>query len=169
MFDSDSYTQPKVKIEVEIELQDGRILLGSVFGAPKQRLSDLLNDERQFVPFESSAGLVTVLRKSSILRATPVLQIAKVDAGKNPYKVLGVPETISDEALKEAYHQIGRETHPDRLFALGLPKEFVELANEKMARVNDAYRRIAQQRGWGTARESMAETAPHAERRTVSR
>ncbi len=165
MFDSDSYTQFKVKIEVEIELQDGRTLLGHVFGAPKQRLSDLLNDERQFVPFENSAGLVTVLQKSAILRATPVQQAAQADLAKNPYRVLGVSETISDEALKEAYHQIGRETHPDRLFALGLPKEYVELANEKMARVNDAYRRIAQHRGWGAARDSGSDSDPQAKRR----
>jgi hypothetical protein len=168
MYESDYYTQFKVKIEVEIELLDGRIMLGHVFGAPKQRLSDLLNDDRQFVPFESSAGIVTVVRKSSIMRATPVQQTAQVDPEKDPYKILGVAQTISDEKLKEAYHQLGRQTHPDRLFALGLPKEFVDLANERMARVNDAYRRIAQQRGWGAARESASEDDLQPARRAAS-
>jgi len=160
MYDSDYYTQHKVKIEVEVELRDGRVMLGHVFAAPKQRLSDMLNDERQFLPFATSSGIVTVLRKAMILRVTPVQQAEVAEPAKDPYKILGVPETISDEALKEAYHEIGRRTHPDRLFALGLPKDFIDLANERMARVNDAYRRIGQQRGWAAGRTSAAETEP---------
>lgn len=157
MYDSDHYTQYKVKIEVELELQDGSVMLGHVFGAPKQRLSDLLNDQRQFLPFAASNGIVTVLRKSSIRRATPVQQSEPAEPAKDPYKILGVSESISDEALKDAYYEIGRRTHPDRLFALGLPKDFIELANEKMARINDAYRRIGQQRGWGASRTAEHE------------
>lgn len=168
MYDSDHYTQYKVKIEVELELQDGSILLGHVFAAPKQRLSDLLNDERQFLPFATSSGIVTVLHKSSIRRATPVQQSDQAEPATDPYKILGVSESISDEALKEAYHEIGRRTHPDRLFALGLPKDFIELANEKMARINDAYRRIGQQRGWGAGRATAREHEPQPESEPAS-
>ncbi len=40
-----------------------------------------------------------------------------------------------------------RETHPDKLIAKGMPKEFVDLATEKMARINAAYDEIAKARG----------------------
>jgi DnaJ like chaperone protein len=40
-----------------------------------------------------------------------------------------------------------RENHPDKLMAQGLPAEFVELANEKVATLNAAYDRIAKERG----------------------
>ena len=40
-----------------------------------------------------------------------------------------------------------RDNHPDRLIAAGMPKEFVDLATEKMATINAAYDRIAKERG----------------------
>ncbi len=65
----------------------------------------------------------------------------------DPYDVLGVKPDISDEALKKAYRQLIRENHPDRLMAQGMPQEFIEIANEKMARINDAYAQIEKMRG----------------------
>jgi len=41
-----------------------------------------------------------------------------------------------------------RENHPDRAIARGLPQEFIDLATEKLATINDAYDRISQQRGF---------------------
>lgn len=148
MYDSDAQ-QYEVKLRVELELADGTAMLGDLFVSPHQRLQDLLNDERSFVPFETSEGVVTVLRKSAILRATPLNEAVSRAADSNPYHILGVEETASDEELREAYHRCGRENHPDRLAAMGLPPEFLELANEKMARINDAYWRIRRRRGLG--------------------
>lgn len=65
----------------------------------------------------------------------------------DPYKILGVDRTISNEALKAAYRKLVRENHPDRLMAEGMPEEFVELANQKLAAINGAYDRVAAERG----------------------
>jgi len=65
----------------------------------------------------------------------------------DPYKVLGVERDISDEDLKVAYRKLVRENHPDKLIAQGMPEEFVELANEKLAAINDAYDRVSAERG----------------------
>ncbi|MBI1181129.1 MAG: DnaJ domain-containing protein [Alphaproteobacteria bacterium] len=71
--------------------------------------------------------------------------VAEGDA--DPYAVLGVPRTASDEEIKARYRRLVREHHPDTLVAQGLPAEFVGLANAKVAALNDAYDRIRQHRG----------------------
>jgi DnaJ like chaperone protein len=65
----------------------------------------------------------------------------------DPYQVLGVSRTISNDALKTAYRKLVREHHPDRLIAQGMPSEFIELANRKLAAINVAYDAVAAQRG----------------------
>jgi DnaJ like chaperone protein len=65
----------------------------------------------------------------------------------DPYQVLGVARTISDDELKAAYRTLVRENHPDRLVAKGMPEEFIEIANEKLAAINVAYDTVAAERG----------------------
>jgi len=66
---------------------------------------------------------------------------------EDPYVILGVERTISDEDLKKAYHRLVRENHPDSMIARGVPEEFVKLANEKVAAINGAYDIVKKQRG----------------------
>jgi DnaJ like chaperone protein len=60
----------------------------------------------------------------------------------DPYQILGVSRTASDEEIKAAHRRLVVENHPDKLVAEGLPQEFVDLANEKLATINAAYDRI---------------------------
>ena len=69
------------------------------------------------------------------------------DGGDNPYDVLGISPDASDEEVKKTYRKLIRENHPDTLMAQGVPQEFIDLANEKMATINAAYDRIEKQRG----------------------
>jgi DnaJ like chaperone protein len=68
--------------------------------------------------------------------------------GGDPYAILGVPHDADEEAIKRAYRDLVRENHPDRLVAQGMPQEFVELANEKLATINQAYAKIRKARGF---------------------
>lgn len=65
----------------------------------------------------------------------------------DPYSVLGVKRKMSDDALKKAYRKLVRENHPDRLIAQGMPEEFVQVANERLATINAAWDKISAERG----------------------
>ena len=57
---------------------------------------------------------------------------------KDPYKVLGVDPSATDEQIKDAYRALVKKYHPDK-FA---DSDLAELANEKMKEVNAAYDEI---------------------------
>ncbi|MBG6210507.1 DnaJ like chaperone protein [Labrenzia sp. EL_126] len=65
----------------------------------------------------------------------------------NPYVVLGLGPEASDADLKSHYRREVQETHPDRLIARGVPEEFVRIANDRLAALNDAWAKIRAERG----------------------
>jgi DnaJ like chaperone protein len=62
------------------------------------------------------------------------------------YKILGLKPDASEEAIKKAYRNLIKENHPDRLIAKGMPQEFIDIANGKMATINNAYDQIEKER-----------------------
>ena len=65
----------------------------------------------------------------------------------DPYVILGVPRDAKDAEIKAVYRKLVRENHPDRLVAQGMPQEFIDLANERLATINTAHDRIQEMRG----------------------
>ncbi|MEQ9490807.1 MAG: TerB family tellurite resistance protein [Alphaproteobacteria bacterium] len=66
---------------------------------------------------------------------------------EDPYRVLGVGPDATDADVKAAHRKLVIENHPDKLTAQGMPEEFVELANKKLAAINAAYDKIKKHRG----------------------
>ncbi len=66
---------------------------------------------------------------------------------EDAYEILGLEPGASDDEVKSTYRKLILDYHPDKLMSHGLPQEFVDLANEKMAAINASYDRIAKQRG----------------------
>src|SRR5262249_11845194 len=136
----------KIKLAIELEIDGGQRMLGNLFVSNQQRLPDLLNNAQAFLTFETLDGLIKIIRKSTIRFVTPLHQAVVPMGATDPYEILGVAPSIGDEELKNVYHRRVQETHLDKLVSIGLPAEFVQLANEKVARINDAYDRICRQR-----------------------
>jgi len=65
----------------------------------------------------------------------------------DPYEVLGLERSATDQEVKSTYRKLTLENHPDTLMAQGVPQEFIDLATEKMATINAAYDTLAKQRG----------------------
>ncbi len=65
----------------------------------------------------------------------------------DPYEVLGIGTQASDAELKAHYRREVQETHPDRLIARGVPEEFVRIANDRLAALNEAWAQICAERG----------------------
>ena len=70
-----------------------------------------------------------------------------VDGERSPYDVLEITPEASNEEIKARYRRLVLDNHPDRLLARGIPSEFVDVANKKLAVINEAYGEIARERG----------------------
>jgi DnaJ-domain-containing protein 1 len=128
------------KIAVNLDTGDGDELV-YMFVYPTERVIDTLNDERAFLPFERADGSVTIVAKKIIRRLSP-MEVARQVNVRDPYDLLGVTLTASEDEVREAYHRAVAAVHPDRVHSLGLPGDFLELATRQAAQLNDAYRKI---------------------------
>jgi len=98
--------------------------------------------EKQYL---HSVSMIFALDGAAFERATAT----KLDAeAANPYQLLGVTREASNNELKSAYRTLVRENHPDRLMAQGVPEEFIEVANKKLAAINAAYETVQKERGF---------------------
>ncbi len=76
------------------------------------------------------------------------IRAANVSEEKSdPFRILGVSRDDSDQEIRAAHRKLVVENHPDRLVAQGMPQEFVDMANEKVATMNAAYDEIRKLRG----------------------
>jgi DnaJ like chaperone protein len=74
--------------------------------------------------------------------------IARPDGnGPDPYQVLGVTRSSADDVIRTTWKRLMRENHPDSLASRGVPPEFIQRANEKVAQINAAWDRIKRERG----------------------
>jgi DnaJ like chaperone protein len=65
----------------------------------------------------------------------------------DPYVIMGISYSADENELKQTYRRLVKENHPDSLMARGVPPEFIKLATDKLAAINNAYDKIRAERG----------------------
>lgn len=63
----------------------------------------------------------------------------------DPFAILVLTRDVSFEEARKRYRSLVKEHHPDRLFAEGLPLEFINIANARLAAINSAWASVAKQ------------------------
>ena len=64
--------RPKFGMRAEITFIDGSRVDGDLFLSQDQRVLDLFNDERPFVPLEDVSGRVRLISKTAIMQVRPL-------------------------------------------------------------------------------------------------
>ena len=84
----------------------------------------------------------------------------------DPYSVLGVSPSASDEEVKKAYRELARKYHPDNY----QNNPLADLAEEKMKEINEAYDTITKQRsgGGGSYQQSSGSYGGYTQQRSYS-
>jgi DnaJ-domain-containing protein 1 len=142
LLDPNRNKQTRHKIAVRVDLgDDAGEQLAYLFSAPAQRVTDVLTDEREFLPFERPDGSVFVVAKRIICCITP-MEIGRPVNEKDPYDLLGLTPAATDEEVHEAYKRASEAVDPERMQSLGLPADFLEMAMRRAAQLNEAYRKI---------------------------
>jgi DnaJ like chaperone protein len=72
---------------------------------------------------------------------------ARHAAERNPYEVLGLDPEVNNARLERRYRALLADNQPDKLIGRGVPEEFVTIAVEKLAAIEEAYAAIAKERG----------------------
>ena len=132
-----------------------------------QRLTDLLNDDRAFIPMRRENGDMLIIAKSQIASIAEIE--ATVDAedetdtalpatsarpkraagrkGFDAYAVLRVSPDAPLETVRAAYKTRIKAVHPDSVAALDLDDDLAKAALLAAQKVNFAYRKIMRERG----------------------
>lgn len=67
-----------------------------------------------------------------------------VEVPDDPFLILGLAHGATAEEVRRRYLDLVREHHPDRHIAAGVPEEMVDLATERLQKINEAYERIVE-------------------------
>lgn len=158
------YQRHRSEISIQLRLAGAdKSFIATVFAAPGERPSDILNDNRAFIPVRLGNGETMIIAK------TQIASIVEARAGKSKfqgedfgktsaddgapdsissaYAALRIAPTASLEEIRAAYKSRIKAVHPDTLTSLGLDEDIARAAVDATQKVNAAYRRILKERG----------------------
>lgn len=69
-------------------------------------------------------------------------QHVRLEAGVDPYIVLGLAPNASSDEIRRVYRSLVAEHHPDRLIAKGVPEDLIDVATARMKSINLAYQAL---------------------------
>ena len=115
------------------DVLDGLFHIAKADGAVHEREAAYLRRVGEILGFDEAAFARIAARHVRLL--------------DDPYAVLGAERDWSDDVLMRHRRRLVSENHPDRALAHGLPPEAVAIATRRLAAINDAWARVAAERG----------------------
>ena len=128
--------------------------VGSLFSDNKLLLEELLNNLFYIAESDgdTSKKEVEILKSISTSLGLSENDFQRIFHARlnikdsDPYKILSVNRDDEDSTIRKRWIQLSKEHHPDNLIARGLPKEFIDQANDELSSINLAYDKIKEQR-----------------------
>ena len=156
------FRKKKLRQDIAITLSDGRHIDGKFFVGYNERILDVLNDSRTFIPIEDEDGNVLIISKTAILSVdtrhvtafapngkakegygtAPQAMICNYD-GISPYKVLELPENCEIGRVRKRYLKIRELLNFSALEEAGVDKVMLSLAKLYLTQIENAYQVIA--------------------------
>ena len=148
MFDRNGMSRERRRVRAIIEREGKDPFEAYLFLGRDERMSDLVNDERDFIPAEALDGRTIIIAKKCLIEITPCgdgdFQFAT--RGSDPYALLGIEASASDEDVVVAYRKTLKGVHPDAVEAAGLDRRLIAAADVLTKQVLDAYKGIVAER-----------------------
>ena len=128
--------------------------VGSLFADNKLLLEELLNNLFYIAESDGNTSIkeVEILKSISYSFGLSENDFQRIFHSRlniknsDPYKILSVNRDDDDLTIRKRWIQLSKEHHPDNLVARGMPKEFIDQANDELSTINLAYDRIKEQR-----------------------
>ncbi len=117
----------KDRLLVELELSSASVVYGWLFAQRSARLSDALNDSRDFIPFEQIDGEVVIIAKPSISKVIEICNVTAILNEPNPYRVLGARPNDDIDTVRKRYHDLLSRCHPDKFASRDPSEQFLEI------------------------------------------
>ena len=124
--------------------------VGIIFADNKILLEELLNNLFYIAASDGQVSLNEIKILKSIAQSFKfsdkdfqrIFQTNIKNKQADPYKILGVTRDDDDDIIRKKWIELNKEHHPDNLIAKGMPKEFINRANDELASINLAYDKI---------------------------
>jgi DnaJ-domain-containing protein 1 len=147
------YQRPKKALKVLLETADGKSVESELMMFHSETLADAMNSPIAFLELRDAAGKSSLIAKSFIQRIFPKADDEPAageepDLGRvrlhaqDPYLILDIPVSASDDDVRNAYLKLVRAYHPDKLASMDLPPAILDYGEEILKKINAAYELI---------------------------
>lgn len=142
---------------VQLHIAGREPMAATIFHVNGERVTDLLNDPRAFIPVRIGSGEMMIVAKAQIASITEIdeeqqtatedkLTGKKTSGAFDPYETLRISPDATHEELRAAFRARIKAVHPDTVASLGLDDDLSRAASHATQKIIYAYRKIMRER-----------------------
>jgi len=132
----------KDRLLVELERTSGIMTYDYLLVIRNTPLTDLFDDDRQFLQFQHMNGRLTLISKASIVEAMDIVNVTALEQGNGPYNSMGVSRDDSFELIRGFYRELVMRCNPDMYNGEHYPEELRTRLKTVMQHIRVHYTKI---------------------------